>query len=114
MQIPEIKDYDEWLKTLNIGDKVGIEMFSEKQNTDYDIRKIIKIEDNIIEVHGMQKFENGIINRFVGNLTRLCPITQEVADIADRKRLLKALYGPNVKMLSTEKLRKIYDVINES
>lgn len=113
MEVPEIPNYKEWVSSLEVGQKVAVEMFSDKQKPDYDVKTIIKIDKNIIEVNGFQPFENGVIDRFVGHFTRLCPISQDILDIADRKQLLKRLYGFDPRKYSTEQLRKICEIVYE-
>lgn len=113
MEVPEIPNYKEWLASLEVGQKVAIEYFEEGKKPDYDARTIKKINGNIIEVYGMQPFKDGVITRFVGHFTRLCPVTQETLDIADRKQLIKRLYGFDPRKYSTEQLRKICEIIYE-
>lgn len=112
MEISEIPNYKEWLAALEVGQDVAIEMFADGEKTKYQISNIIKIEGNLIEVRGFNKFKDGVINRFVGHLTRLCPITESMIDEVDRKSLLNKLYDLNMKRLTTEQLRKIWSIVN--
>lgn len=113
MKIPEIPNYTEWLASLKVGDTVAVEMFSEKEETDYDVITIDMIDGKYIIGNRFQRFKNGIINIFVGHYTRICPVTQKVIDCADRKRLLRNLYDFNAKKYPTDKLRRFWAIIQE-
>ena len=103
----------EWLKTLKVGDEVAYNNGNSFTGKNYVIDKIIKITPSgRIKTQTGKEFNNtGEIRGSNGSWFCLEPVTKEIVDFIERRRLVFKLREVKFEKLSAEQLRAVYEIV---
>ena len=104
------KEYDDWLASLEVGSKVAA-MHSYYGSLSYEIVEVERItKTGQLHVSGYSNnFKNGRELRERGD--KLVPITEDIKESIKRRALLNGLNKLKLDELNTEKLEKIYAIV---
>ncbi len=107
------KKYKEWLESLQVGDEVAIENHFYSQSK-YVIVKILTItpKHRIIETErSSSHFKKGNSGGSWGE--KIIPVTEEIREAVFRIESCAKLKGLRCEKLSTEKIKRIMEIIGE-
>ena len=111
-----IEVYQDWLKSLKIGDKVIVDKGSLAFPLRYHIGAVTKVTaTSQIQVDGREpKFKNGHIqgDRYSAS-KRICMPTDDLEEVVFREHMVHKLEHIKFKDLTTAQLKKIQQAIEE-
>lgn len=110
----EQNELELWLNSLKVGDKVAIESRYYGDKT-YEISKITKItKTRQMEVDDIsEKYKNGVAPGSWGRSRRIVPITQDVKDYLEMKKLMNAIGSIKLNELNLDQLRQIKAILGK-
>lgn len=114
----ERKKHLEWLSSLKVGDEVAVNCGQYSSN-DYVITKISKktptgrmeverFKNKVFDNEGVERGTSGAWTR----ANRILPVTKEITDLLERKRLFKEINEIRWETVPADKIAEVLKILN--